>query len=54
MSVGLSNRMYNIIRTYTDHMKFAAYMAGCLSHSFNFLFHFLSMYIWLCVLCASV
>jgi hypothetical protein len=46
-SVGLRNGVSIIIRRYTDHMKFAA--------SFIFFwFYFVSLCIWLYVLCASV
>ena len=56
-SEGLSSRVSNINRRYTDHMKCAAYMDMDmdmdfpLSHSFIFLwFHFLSYGCMFCVL----
>jgi hypothetical protein len=45
-SEGLRNRVSNIIRRYTDHMFAASFIF--------FWFHFVSLYIWLYVLYASV
>jgi hypothetical protein len=53
-SEGLNNRMSNIIRRYIGHIKFAKWLFR-LSQSFIlFWLHFLSFYVWLCVLCGSV
>jgi hypothetical protein len=46
-SEDLSNRVPNIIRIYRDRMKFAVYMAFCLSHSFIFFWlHSLSVFMY--------
>ena len=53
-SKGLCNTASNIIRTYTDHMKFDDYMAlSFITFFLNFLFPFFNhyIYIYVCVFC---
>ena len=53
-SVGLSDRVSNIIRRFIDHSKFSAYVDFSfitLFHVSLVLFFLLSLYIWFCVFC---
>ena len=53
-SEGLSNRVSIIIRSYVDDMRFARYMARLSLFVIFFWFYFVSLYISLYVLYASV
>ena len=55
-SEGFSNRVSNIIRRYTDHMQFAAYVAVGLSHSFGstFLSLCIRLYVFMSRLCILI
>jgi len=56
-SKGLSKSVPNIITSYIDYMRFVAFMTVRFIKFFHILFslfYFISLYIWLCVLYASV
>jgi hypothetical protein len=52
-SNNLSSRVSAIVRSYIDHMRFVAYMAIPFIKLFHF-FYFISLYMWLYILYASV